>query len=279
MNLNFFKVLHLAAPSDVRSSALTRQYRRYKSTKMTLYKSPSVMTARKVERMTAIRRAEEQRIADLSRYSQQSRWLSNCAEKESMVENAREANLKARQAVEEQKRTELLEKQEARQRELASNELERQLIEQLKRDKKERDRFEREMQRICDTSEELKDLERQIKMAYVKKERAAQHQEALLLRKLEGDREQAMEELIESNRQLGIHRQEELESERRKKLSAQKELLQKQMLEREVRTNLSLYNLTSILISYMISFCRRNAKSSKRNYREKRKWSMTSLRR
>jgi len=204
------------------------------SIRMSIYKPPSVMTAHKVERITALRRAEESRVAELSNYSQQSRWLSNCAERESMVDQAREARLKARQAAEENQRKQLLEKQEARRKELASKELKRQMLDQLKKEKLERDRHEREIQRICDTSEELKDLERKIKMAYVKKERAAQHQEALLLRKLEGDREQAMEELMECNRQLEIRRQEERESERRQKLTAQKEVLQKQMLEHKV---------------------------------------------
>lgn len=202
--------------------------------RMTLYNHPSVMTAHRVERITALRRAEESRVAELSRYSQQSRWLSNCAEKESMVDQAREANLKARQAAEEEQRKLLSEKQEARRRELASKEMERHKLDQLKKEKKEQDRHEREMQRICDTSEELKDLERQIKMAYIKKERAAQYQEALLLRKLDCDREQAMEELMEHNRQLEIQQQEELEIERRRKLTLQKEVLQKQMLERVV---------------------------------------------
>jgi len=158
-----------------------------------------------------------------------------------MVDQAREANLKARQAAEEKQRKLLSEKQEARRRELASKEMERQKLDQLKKEKKEQDRHEREMQRICDTSEELKDLERQIKMAYIKKERAAQYQESLLLRKLEGDREQAMEELMEHNRQLEIRQQEEREIERRRKLTAQKEVLQKQMIEREV----SVYIFTS----------------------------------
>ena len=165
-----------------------------------------------------------------------------------MVDHVREAKLKARQAAEEQQRKQLLEKQEARRRELASNELERQRISDLKRAKTEQDRHEIEIQRICDSSEELKDLERQIKMAYVKKERAAQHQEALLLRKIEGDREQAMEELMECNRQLDIRLQEERESERRKKLTAQKEVLQKQMIEREVSSRSIYVNILEMLL-------------------------------
>ena len=151
-----------------------------------------------------------------------------------MVDQARDAKLKARQAVEEEQRKQLLEKQESRTKELAAKEKERQLRDQFREAKKEQDRHEREIQRICDASEELKDLERKIKMAYIKKERAAQHQEALLLRKLESDRELAMEELMEHNRQLDICRQEERENERRKKLAAQKEVLQKQMIEHEV---------------------------------------------
>ena len=44
--------------------------------------------------------------------------------------------------------------------------------------------------RVLESSEELKDLERRIKTAYVNKERAAQFQEKMLLRKLDLDREQ-----------------------------------------------------------------------------------------
>ena len=192
------------------------------------------MTAHKVEKITSQRRAEEQKISDLSRYSQQSRWLSNCAEKESMVDQAREANLAARKAAEEQQRKLLAEKQENRQREMVRKEMERRMAQEIHKQKTEQDKRERELQRICETSEELKDLERQLKIAYINKERAAQHQEALLLKTLENDREQAIEEKMEYDRQEDIRRQVERENERRKRLIAQKAVLQKQMLEIEV---------------------------------------------
>ncbi|KAL7538926.1 hypothetical protein ACHAXR_008879 [Thalassiosira sp. AJA248-18] len=200
---------------------------------MTSYKRPSLMTAHKVERITALRRVEEQRVSELSRYGHESRWLSNCAEKEAMVDQVREANLKARQAAEEQQRKLLLEKQQTRQRELASKELERRMVMEIHKQKTEDEKREREMQRICETSEELKDLERKLKTAYVNKERAAQHQEAMLIRQLENDREQAIEEKMEYDRQLDIQRQEEREQHRRKNLTAQKRVLQNQMLARE----------------------------------------------
>ena len=71
---------------------------------------------------------------------------------------------------------------------------------EMHKQKTEEEKRELEMQRICETSEELKELERKIKTAYVNKERAAQHQEAMLLRKLENDREQAIEEKMEYDR-------------------------------------------------------------------------------
>ena len=190
-------------------------------------------TVHKVERNVAHKRAEEQRVSELKRYGDQTRWLSNCAEKEATVDQVRDANLKARQAAEEEQRRLLMEKQETHQREFAKNQLDQRIVEEIHRQRTEQEKNEREMQRICETSEELKELEHKLKIAYVNKERAAQHQEALLIRKLENDREQAIEERMDYDRQLDIQRQDEREKHRRRNLTAQKEVLQKQMTEKE----------------------------------------------
>ncbi|KAL3787823.1 hypothetical protein ACHAW5_003575 [Stephanodiscus triporus] len=192
-------------------------------------------TVHKFEKSVAHKRAEEQRVSELKRYGDQTRWLSNCAEKESTVDQSRLANLKARQAAEEEQRRILVDKQETRQREFAKKELDHRIVVEIHRQRTEQEKNEREMQRICDTSEELKELEHKLKIAYVNKERAAQHQEALLIRKLENDREQAIEEKMDYDRQLDIQRQEERENHHRKNLIAQKEVLQKQMLEKEAQ--------------------------------------------
>jgi hypothetical protein len=192
-------------------------------------------TVHKFEKNVAHKRAEEQRVSELKRYGDQTRWLSNCAEKESTVDQTRLANLKARQAAEEEQRRLLVDKQETRQREFARKELDHRIVVEIHRQRTEQEKNEREMQRICDTSEELKELEHKLKIAYVNKERAAQHQEALLIRKLENDREQAIEEKMDYDRQLDIQRQEERENRHRKNLIAQKEVLQKQMLEKEAQ--------------------------------------------
>ena len=109
------------------------------------------------------------------------------------------------------------------------------MVMEMHKQKTEREAREAEMQRIIETSDELKELEHKIKTAYVNKERAAQHQKALLLRKLENDndRNQEIEEKMEYDRQLDIQRQEERELQRRQHRRAQKEVLRQQMLARE----------------------------------------------
>ncbi len=191
------------------------------------------MTAHKVERNTALRRTEEQRVSELKQFGNQTRWLSSCAEKESKVDQIREANLKVRIAAEEEQRRSLAEKQELRKRELASKELERRNAMELQKQKIESEKKEREIRRICESSDELRELERKLKTAYVDKERAAQHQEAMLLRKLEHDRDQAIEERMEYDRQQDFLRQQESERNRKQYLAAQRDMLQKQMLARE----------------------------------------------
>merc|ERR1712238_254025 len=70
--------------------------------------------------------------------------------------------------------------------------------------------IEREVQRICETSDELKELERKLKIAYINKARASQYQESLMINQIENDRS------------------------RREKLISQKVSLQKQMHGNEV---------------------------------------------
>ena len=98
----------------------------------------------------------------------------------------------------------------------------------------EMERMEREIQRMCDTSEELKELERKLNIAYVNKERAAQHQESLLLKNLERARDSAIDDQMEYERQRDIKKEMDKEEDRRVSMMEQKEVLQKQILDRQV---------------------------------------------
>ena len=189
------------------------------------------MTAHKVERLTAVRRAKEQRVSELIRYSGESLHLSICAKNEARVDQARTANLATRWATESAERERVEdERREDEKRRLVTEQNER-IAEEIKRNNIEKDGIEREVQRICENSEELKELDRNLKIAYVNKERASQHQEAALIRALEDGREHKIEEKMEFDRQDLIRRESEKSKSRRDGLVAQKAVLQRQMEE------------------------------------------------
>lgn len=189
-----------------------------------------VMSSRKVEVLTQQRRAEEQRVKGLLNYA------SEC-QRFSTNPNSRRASVTSisKEEIQREKRKQL----EIRRRENALRQAENERKEQIqKAEVVEKKRLEREIQVICESSDELKELERTIKTAYVNKERAAQHQEALLMKKTDSVRNEAIETEMEKKRQEVIRREEGKEIARRSLLSQQKHVLQEQMKEREVSKTL-----------------------------------------
>lgn len=185
-----------------------------------------VMSSRKVDVLTQQRRAEEQRVKGLLNYA------SEC-QRFSTNPNSRRASVTtiSKEEIQREKRKQL----EIQRRENALRQAENERIEQIqKAEEMEKKRLEREIQLICESSDELKELERTIKTAYVNKERAAQHQEVLLMKKIDSVRNEAIEAEMEKKRQEVIRREEEKEIARRSLLSQQKLVLQEQMKEREV---------------------------------------------
>jgi len=104
-----------------------------------------------------------------------------------------------------------------------------------KKERMKRILIETEIQRICETSEELKELERNLKMAYVSKGRATQYEEKFFLKKIEDERERVIDEVMEIDRQNRIQQENMKEVNRREKLLAQKMVLQEQMHENEMQ--------------------------------------------
>ena len=162
-------------------------------------------------------------MAGLQKFAQQSSWLTTVADKENKADAISKANMKARQEKEDNERRLLAEKDENSKRNLAAKEMERDVLLEMKLQRDKQQAKELEIQRICSQSEELKDLERQLKIAYVNKERAAQHQEAMLLSKIENERTAQLDWQMEKDRILDLKQQENREQERRQKLAAQKE--------------------------------------------------------
>lgn len=79
-----------------------------------------------------------------------------------------------------------------------------QIAAELERRRLDRERKEREIQRICEESTELKDLESRLKVAYMNKERAAQHEEREVLARMEREQNMAMEDAMEVDRQYMV---------------------------------------------------------------------------
>uniref|UniRef100_A0A7S2KBW2 Meiosis-specific nuclear structural protein 1 n=1 Tax=Leptocylindrus danicus TaxID=163516 RepID=A0A7S2KBW2_9STRA len=191
------------------------------------------MSAHRVELNTRHRRTEEQRMGDLLRYANESERLSQAAKNEARVAQTRYANVSARAANElalKEKASVIAREREENERIIEQNDS---LAATISRRNAEKEKMEREIQRMIETSEELKELERNLQLAYINKERAAQHQEALLLRQIEGRREQMLEDQMEQDRQRAIIQEQEKENERRDNLIKQKTVLQNQISERQ----------------------------------------------
>ncbi|GMI42816.1 hypothetical protein TeGR_g7134 [Tetraparma gracilis] len=192
------------------------------------------MTKTKIEEMEALRRQSEARNRDLLNYINDGTSLTHAAKNEVKVGQVRRMNNMARVAAENMVAVNVA----ARERQDAMNSLvheqNQKLASEISARNAERERMEREIQRVCDTSEELKDLERKLNIAYVNKERAAQHQESLLLKHLEAARESAIDDQMEYERQLFLKKEMDKEDVRRVGMMEQKTVLQKQILDRQV---------------------------------------------
>lgn len=107
------------------------------------------------------------------------------------------------------------------------------LAAELDRETSEHERKKREIQRMCDESPELKELERALKTAYLNKERAAQFEENLLLAKREQERIQAIEEQMEFDRLNAIKTEQSKQGAKKSMYDDQRVVLQKQISEKQ----------------------------------------------
>ncbi len=202
---------------------------------------PEIMTARKVDNLTLTRRAEEERIKNLVQYQKESTRLINAIKnfETNVTPHSSASGKRTKNPLREDQNDHDDEKERVKQ-------LEFRRIQQAKKDEEEiqkekerleqlqKERLEREIQRICESSEELRELERNIKIGYVNKERAAQHQESLLMKEIDHARDALIEQCMEEERQKLIDVENGKDRSRRERLVAQKVQLQEQMYENEV---------------------------------------------
>jgi hypothetical protein len=104
---------------------------------------------------------------------------------------------------------------------------------QLDLEESEKQRQAKEIQRICEESPELRELERVLKIAYLNKERAVQFEERILLAAREQERIQAMEEQMEVERLKAIASERAKIEAKKEIFKEQRKVLQNQIVERQ----------------------------------------------
>jgi len=198
-----------------------------------------IMTARKFELRSQNRRIHEQTINDLQHYASESQRFG-------INPNSRRASVTPMSMNESQLENKRRLPELVREETDLQNANQHATQNEILKQKSEREMLELEIQRICESSEEIRELERQIKLAYVNKERAAQQQELSLIRKVESARNHVIDEEMERRRRHMIKTEEEKELYRRNKLFEQKSVLQDQMKEKAVRFYILLLSLNKL---------------------------------
>lgn len=97
------------------------------------------------------------------------------------------------------------------------------------------ERKRREIQKICEDAPELRDLERQLKIAYLNKERSVQYEEKVMLAMREQERIQAIEDEMEAERIRMIQTENNRDQAKRAQYENQRKVLLQQIEERKQR--------------------------------------------
>lgn len=108
-----------------------------------------------------------------------------------------------------------------------------QIINELNNQAKDEERRKREIQRICEESPELRDLEKMLKQAYLNKERDLQYQDKVLQEERERERNRAIEDQMEYDRIMAMEKESGKAGEKRAQMLARKTVLERQLKERE----------------------------------------------
>ena len=107
------------------------------------------------------------------------------------------------------------------------------IVSQLNREAVEDQRRGLQMQRICEESQELRELENALKIAYLNKERDEQYEKKILRSAQEQERMEEIEDKMEFDRQRAIKFDAQRAGMQKVKIVEQRSILQQQMKEKE----------------------------------------------
>ena len=160
-------------------------------------------TGANMDLIMANKRREEIKLKVLNDYVGGQTRLTMAAEMETAVPQRRRAAQTLRLEMESRIAEEAARREAAKRRKEYEVQQGAAIAKELERRKTVQDTKEREIVRICNESEELKDLEKKLKTAYMNKERAAQHEERMLRQRREILREKAIDDAMEADRIAG----------------------------------------------------------------------------
>ncbi|KAF4320294.1 hypothetical protein BBO99_00005485 [Phytophthora kernoviae] len=188
---------------------------------------------RNVDKVQVERRRQEMEHNALHKFAQGNQLQALQNQSDANVSSRRRMNYAAQLSAErmlEEAHAQKLSEQQRASRERQQNEA---LAHVLETSKKEQEQQEREVQRICEASEELRELETFLKTAYMNKDRATQQLERETLTVLDRQREIAIEQQMEYDRQRSLVEMHNLELRKRAEAEQGKLVLQTQMLQRQ----------------------------------------------
>jgi hypothetical protein len=191
------------------------------------------VTSQSVERAVLQGRAHDVQRSQLAAFAEENNKLLGAANAQTKIDIRRRQSqqqvCKSEEQYEERIREEQY-KQKIKAKTIQQNQA---LATEMDREYAENERRSREMQRICEESPELRELEKALKIAYLNKERAAQFEEKLLLATREQERIQAIEEQMEYDRLSALQQEGNKKHAKKAMFEDQRMVLQKQMREKQ----------------------------------------------
>lgn len=190
------------------------------------------MTSQHVDKMMANRRHTENEQRALLNYTSKNRLQSEANMQDRVIENRRRSNKFAQMAGESILQTQFSAPEKQEKQHLRRQEQNIKLVNAMENGRREKEREALEIQRICDNSEELRELESKLKVAYMNKERAVQQTEKATLDEMERQRQMAMNNQMEYDRQRALAEAANEDMIKKANAVKEKQMIQQQMLER-----------------------------------------------
>mmetsp|Transcript_9263 Transcript_9263/g.8279 ORF Transcript_9263/g.8279 Transcript_9263/m.8279 type:complete len:476 (+) Transcript_9263:75-1502(+) len=188
-----------------------------------------------VERNVQNQRLLEKNRQDLNTFANENAKLLSAAKSQAQIEAKRRLQLKQAAKVEEDYENFIKQEEynsRLKSRTLAQNQL---LSNELDKEKSENERKLREIQRICEESPELRELESALRVAYLNKERKKQCEEKIQIAMREQERIQAIEDQMEYDRVNAIQKDNSANNAKRELFAKQREQLQQQIYEKQMQ--------------------------------------------